>query len=525
MADLKKIQECIDQIAPLIKEVEALQPVSQGRFGGTTVEPTYLADDINALKEKIKSWYAVTVQILINEIGDSNPQLFDFSTRWRKPIRTYDYKASLKTRLQNARSDLNILLAVANVKGEDTPVAAVKPPKVFISHKTEDKAYADALTQLINFIIGADGDKLFCSSIPGYGIKPSQDIIDNIKSQFDNHNLFVIIIHSPRYYKSAVCLNEMGAAWALNTKFCSFLTKDCRIDQLTGVIGKEEMCISPNADEETLNAHLNSLKDDLAAFFGSNPIDQTKWEHARKQFIQAVSEIKDADVPGEARDLFDTLYLPTFDTIFDFLDADHFYDWAYMCAIDGNTILPKRIYDAMGRAIAYIRSRPKHKEYAGWDSLIQNLGLLLSDFKTVFSCHSDSMGPEAYTVERFYKNGPWGPGSNPEPKYRIDLEAYNEHTRLITDLMLELARLGNLILTRIRAIHLEYKRDLGLLYIDDRVDVPDLVYREDEISDAPYPGIDAFISVRLSREIHYGSSGTIGIDGYEREYVKSLFVE
>lgn len=197
MADLKRIQECIDQIAPLVKEVEALQPVSKGRLGGTPIESAYPAEDLNALKEKINIWYAVTVQILINEVGESSPQLFDFSTHWHKPIRTYDCKASLKTKLENARSDLNILLAVAGVKGEDTPAVAVKPPKVFISHKTEDKAYADALTQLINFIIGADGDKLFCSSIPGYGIKPSKDIIDNIKAQFDIYNLFVIIVLAP----------------------------------------------------------------------------------------------------------------------------------------------------------------------------------------------------------------------------------------------------------------------------------------------------------------------------------------
>ena len=179
MADLKKIQDCIDQIAPLIEEVEALQPVTKGRFGGTPVEPTYLADDINALKEKIDTWHAVTAQILVNEVGDSNPQLFDFSSRWRAPIRAYDYKTSLKRKLERARSDLRILLAVVKEKGEDTPAAAVKPPKVFISHKTEDSAYAEALKNLINFIIGAEGDKLFCSSIPGYGIKPSQDIIDN----------------------------------------------------------------------------------------------------------------------------------------------------------------------------------------------------------------------------------------------------------------------------------------------------------------------------------------------------------
>ena len=115
-------------------------------------------------------------------------------------------------------------------------------------------------------------------------------------------------------------------------------------------------------------------------------------------------------------------------------------------------------------------------------------------------------------------------GQGYNPNYEIDLEAYNEHTRLITDLLLELARLGNLILTRIRAIHPEYKRELGLLYIDDRVDVQDLVYREDEISDAPYPGIKAFISVRLSRDTYYGGSGTIGIERYEEEHVKNLLV-
>jgi hypothetical protein len=77
----------------------------------------------------------------------------------------------------------------------------------------------------------------------------------------------------------------------------------------------------------------------------------------------------------------------------------------------------------------------------------------------------------------------------------------------------------------VKLIHPEYKRELGILYIDDRVNTPDLVYREDEISDAPYPGIDAFISVRLSRETYYGGSGTIGIDGYEKEYAKSLLAK
>jgi hypothetical protein len=523
MADLQRIQNCINEIPALIKEVEELQPVSSGVVRGYMAGETYSAEDINNLKEKIEIWKVRTTEIVAHEVGDSDPYLFQFSSRWRAPLRGMTFKGGMKHKLQNARSDLRILLTAAGERTESTASSGPRPPKVFISHKTEDLPYATALVNLINFIIGADGDKIFCSSIAGYGVKPSQDIIDKIKEQFTNHNLFVVIIHSPRYYKSSVCLNEMGAAWALDTKFYSFLTKDCRIDQLTGVIGNEEMCISPNADEEMLNAHLNSFKEDLVAFFGASPIDQSKWEHERKQFVEAIAAIKDAETPGETNDLFDTVYLPTFDTIFDILDADHFHDWAYLCALDGNTILTKRASDAINRVIAYVRSRPKHKEYASWDSLIQNLGLLLSDFKTVFACHSDNMGPDAYTVERFYKYGPMGQSYN--PNYDEDLKAYNEHVFLISDLLFELARLGNLILSRIRAIHPEYKRELGILYIDDRVNTPDLVYREEEISDSPYPGIKDFISVRLSREKHLGTSGTIDEDGYEKEYKKSLFAK
>lgn len=514
MADLQRIQNCINEIPALIKEVEELQPVSYGVVRGYMAGGTYSAEDINNLKEKIEIWKVRTTEIVAREVGDSDPYLFQFSSRWRAPLRGMTFKSGMKHKLQNARRDLRILLAAAGERSEPTPSSGHKRPKVFISHKTEDRAYADALVHLINFIIGADGDKIFCSSIAGYGVKPSQDIIVKIKEQFSNHKLFVVIIHSPRYYKSPVCLNEMGAAWALDTKFYSFLTKDCRIDQLTGVIGNEEMCISPNADEEMLNAHLDSFKEDLVAFFGANSIDQSKWEHERKQFVEAIAAIKDTETPGETNDLFDTVYLPTFDTLFDLLDADHFYNWAYHCAIGGNTILSKRIWDSMDRAISYTRSRPKHKEYTSWDSLIQNLGLLLSDFKMVFASHSDDMGPDAYTVERFYKVGPKGQYFN--PNYDVDLRAYEEHVYLISDLLFELARLGNLILTRIRAIHPEYKRELGILYIDDRVNTPDLVYRKEEISDSPYPGIKDFISVRLSREKHYGTSGTINLDGYER---------
>ena len=89
-------------------------------------------------------------------------------------------------------------------------------------------------------------------------------------------------------------------------------------------------------------------------------------------------------------------------------------------------------------------------------------------------------------------------------------------TKLISDLIFEMARLFNLILSKIRLFDPEYKMELGVLILENSMDAPSLVYRESEISDAPYPGLIDFIRVRLTRELHYGDNPRIGPDGYER---------
>ena len=82
-------------------------------------------------------------------------------------------------------------------------------------------------------------------------------------------------------------------------------------------------------------------------------------------------------------------------------------------------------------------------------------------------------------------------------------------------MLIELARLCNLILTRIRMLYPGYKQELGILHIDNRITASDLTYKEDEISDTPYPGLKEFIKVRMMRETHLGSNPNIDEGGYE----------
>lgn len=160
-----------------------------------------------------------------------------------------------------------------------------KPPMVFISHSSKDKSFVESLVDLLE-IVGLSDKNLFCSSVDGYGIKLSGDIFSTLRNLFVEYELFVIFVHSPRYYESPVCLNEMGAAWALKNDFCSILTSDMKFSDMKGVVNSSS--ISIKIDDESASSRLNELKDNLISFIGLDQLDQTKWERRRNRFIEQV---------------------------------------------------------------------------------------------------------------------------------------------------------------------------------------------------------------------------------------------
>lgn len=521
MIEPEVLQKQIDMASSLLVKIAMnMKPIAytQAPTAVSKVIPVYDKDVVAIIAEEVDKWQYLCMAILVAKLGARNKHTKSFEKTVPKNRFYYDEKEGLSKEIRGGRSVLSAILEFESLKIQEekpTKIASKsKPPKIFISHKKEDKAYADALVNMINFIVGADGDKIFCSSVQGYGIKQSRDIMDELKAQFDEHDIYMIIVHSPRYYESAVCLNEMGAAWVMGTRFSSFLTTDCKIEHLRGVINKEKIFIDPNDDPDMLEAHLNDFKNDLAAFFGKSAIDENKWANARKRFVNEVSALTYEPVVKADVDLFETIYLPAFEQIFKILDLDNFQQWAYPCAIGGNTYLKAYIYENLDKIPNYIMSRPKHKEYASWDTLMRNLGLLVSDFENVLSQHAVKFDNGIYIVERFYKR------FHPNPNYEEDLAAYNEHVMLVSDMLFELARLCNLILTRIRVLYPEYKQELGILHIDNRITEPDLVYRETEISDAPYPGLKEYIKLRLTREKHLGSKANIDASGYETKIDK-----
>ena len=193
----------------------------------------------------------------------------------------------LRTNFLSLYSIYNLLMTNA-VKQVKQTLSSSKTPMVFISHSSADKTFVEALVSLFEDL-GMTSDNLFCSSIPEYGIGISQNIFNVLRSLFLEHDLFVIFVHSPRYYDSSVSLNEMGAAWVLRTNFCSFLTTDMDFSNMNGVINGNAISIKVNTEDAT--ARLNELKNILIKTLSLPAIEENKWERKRNNFIKLVNSI------------------------------------------------------------------------------------------------------------------------------------------------------------------------------------------------------------------------------------------
>lgn len=165
-----------------------------------------------------------------------------------------------------------------------------KTPKIFISHSTKDGLYAKALVDLLVHLGINEEEDIFCSSLPGCGVKFGDDFIKAIKDQYENHHLIVLFIHSPRYYSSHISLCEMGAAWISKHEHRSFLTADCEFRMLDAVVPSTETAYK--AGQDNTYHLLNDFKEFIEDTFGLNPKGQNRWDTIKKDFIDNTCAFK-----------------------------------------------------------------------------------------------------------------------------------------------------------------------------------------------------------------------------------------
>ena len=166
-----------------------------------------------------------------------------------------------------------------------------KERKLFISHSKYDKEYVFAIVDLLESI-GLNHKNIVCSSIAPYCIPLNENIYNWLIGEFHKYDLHMIFVLSDAYYRSAPCLNEMGAAWAFKNKWDAILVPGFDFNKIDGCIDKEQISIKLDIEDEFMLKHyLGALKDELIKEFVLSPMDDTIWERKRDEFLQKIHDI------------------------------------------------------------------------------------------------------------------------------------------------------------------------------------------------------------------------------------------
>ncbi len=286
------IEKKISEGSLILSELDSMREVS-----GMAINVTYYAsEDVEEAIRRINKWQLTTKDIIINGFGITHRYLKAFEETITKKDSGYNFKLEFEHELNAGLAVLegiseSLLLGVDGTNDKSKEVTqGAKPPLVFISHAELDKDFANEIVTLLEFIGIKGKEHLLCTSVDGFRIPLGQDIIEYLREAFNRYNLFVIILHTYNYYTRPVCLNEMGAAWALKTKHFSVLAPDFGFDEMTGVVNNKDVAIKIGADDCV--ARVNQLKNELIGFFELPKLNEDRWPHYRDKFIENCLKFK-----------------------------------------------------------------------------------------------------------------------------------------------------------------------------------------------------------------------------------------
>jgi hypothetical protein len=158
-------------------------------------------------------------------------------------------------------------------------------PKIFISHAWKDKLIDALYSEVIILLeaMGVKSDQIFCTSFEGDGISPGENSLEAIKNEL-NANTLVLFILSENFYKSRVCLCEMGAAWVLSKKHVPIVVPPFKYEDIKGVI--------PLTQGVSLNDKykLNSLKETIVEAMLLGNVDNNIREFKRDRALKNIED-------------------------------------------------------------------------------------------------------------------------------------------------------------------------------------------------------------------------------------------
>ena len=363
---------------------------------------------------------------------------------------------------------------------------------IFISHSSKDKEIVEEFVDEILLLgMGIDTERISCTSIEEMGIPNGTKMREWIQEKIVDCKVAFLMI-SPNYKKSEICLNEMGAVWALD--------KDVKILLLPGIdYGNfgwlEEIRQAGHIESEGV---LDQLYDNLKTEFGSDK-KVSEWGRHKKKFLDFCKKFakKEPDDKGKVatgREKTNQIYLGYCTKIFDYLRYWKFSVWAEMLA-GGRPRIPTKLLEDIELLIPYLDSRAKYEGYRRLDDLFAALSLNINDLTDVFNVYAEGKD-DVCTVRAFYRENPHN------PRYHDDLDDYNSYVAFIYNLTFELTRICNAILSEARHLMVDFMPDFGIFSIDGINHKGNVIVKFEYEDGEIYKGLEDFIETAMTRKYY-----------------------
>lgn len=247
-------------------------------------------EDLDKLSNIYREWDKDNITYLNVTIGKKNYlDIYDFKYFRSKNLDYDSYEGRLHEIQTCLDKKLNIIKSINQEIVNKTPINInsmyykTRMKKIFISHSSIDKKIIDPFIDLLE-IIGMKHHEIFYSSHPSTGVGLGENILERIKTELSN-DVLVLFVISENFYKSPVCLCEMGATWIKTNKHIPILIPPFAFNQVKGVF-VNSLGFYVNDKEQ-----LNELKLKLEQEFNLIPINLTRWEDKRNKFVENVNLI------------------------------------------------------------------------------------------------------------------------------------------------------------------------------------------------------------------------------------------
>lgn len=163
--------------------------------------------------------------------------------------------------------------------------------RIFISHASKDKELVSKFVDSIILLgMGIESEIIAYTSRDDTGVVPGESIPEFIQNNIACADV-VLLMMSDNYKNSEVCLNEMGAAWALNKHIIQILLPNTSFDKL-GWMESLKKAIKIDCDE-SIDCLCEVFSEKLG--FGIKP---SVWNRNKTVFISYCRSLSSNYIPS-----------------------------------------------------------------------------------------------------------------------------------------------------------------------------------------------------------------------------------